>query len=345
MKIVSIKEIAEYLGLSRNTVSKVLNGKPGVLPETEEKIIRAAQQLGYNKLSSELLQKLEPTAPTQPPAQPGGQIVLLTNGENVNSFWSGIISGVYSALSGSGYSLIYSEIRPGQHHLLPEILYEGKVDGLIVTDLYDLEIWKAIRKTGIPTVFLDSPVNVRDEYVGGDIVLTEGIISVKEITDRLIADGAKKLAFVGDITYCQTLFDRWCGFYQAVVEAGLQPEKRFLFTASPDRFYGQKTIHDVVESMTELPDAIVCANDAIARMIIRELKARNIQVPQQVCVAGFDNSPGDPIVTSVAVDYPELSKRLVRQLFWRMQEKRASREIVRIRTEVVYRESTQKAGR
>lgn len=342
MKIVSIKEIAEHLGLSRNTVSKVLNGKPGVLPETEEKIIRAAQQLGYNKLSSELLQKLEPAAPAQPPVQPGGQIVLLTNGENVNSFWSGIISGVYSALSGSGYSLIYSEIRPGQHHLLPEILYEGKVDGLIVTDLYDLEIWKAIRKTGIPTVFLDSPVNISDEYAGGDIVLTEGIISVKELTGRLIADGAKKLAFVGDITGCQTMFDRWCGFYQAMMEAGMKLEERFLFTSSPDHFYGEETIRNLLESMTELPDAIVCANDHIARIVIRELRAWNIQVPQQVCVSGFDNSPGDPIVTSVAVNYPELSKRLVRQLFWRMQEKRASREIVRIRTEVIYRESTQK---
>ena len=105
-------------------------------------------------------------------------------------------------------------------------------------------------------------------------------------------------------------------------------------------------IEAYLNGLSHMPEAIVCANDAIAFLVVKALRKRGIAVPKDVAVTGFDNQEEiakmDAFLTTVRVGNTRLGKRLACQLLFRMQHTELPPEVVTVDTKVVYRESSEK---
>ncbi|MDE7060594.1 MAG: substrate-binding domain-containing protein, partial [Lachnospiraceae bacterium] len=111
-------------------------------------------------------------------------------------------------------------------------------------------------------------------------------------------------------------------------------------------YYAQEEIEAYINHLTRMPEAIVCANDVIAFLVVKALRARGLLVPEDVAVTGFDNqeelSRMDPFLTTVRVGNTRLGKRLACQLLFRLKNPELPQEVVTVDTKVVYRESSRK---
>jgi LacI family transcriptional regulator len=344
MDHMTLKEAANQLHLSRITVSKVINNKPGVSLETKKKVLRKLAEGGYEKLSQEQLQLAGKISEKQARC-----IAVVTIAPDFSEFWLKIINSISSSLAGTGYDFIYSILAKNNEgkYVLPQIIDSPHVSGIIVINVYDDEIILSLLKTEIPVVFLDTTPRMFHEATEGDLLLLDGFNSIGEITDRMIQSGLTDFGFVGDITYSKTILDRWEGFQNSLASHRLPLLQKYCFTSSPaGHFYYPDEIAGALKGISSLPQAFVCANDYIAFMLIDSLKKKGCRVPEDIAVSGYDNIREnitmESQLTTVCVDTEILGQRLVKQILMRIAIPNLPREIIYIKPKVIYRESTNK---
>jgi LacI family transcriptional regulator len=341
MKKVTIQDVAKELNLSRNTVAKALNNSDTVSYETRYVVIEKAYEMGYSKLSPVVLNEFK----LRNKIDDTKTIVVLTRRE-ISVFWNSIIMGISDELNKYGCKLQFNFIsEQDEKNLILPLDLQAEVSGIIILSVFTIEYINQIMKQNIPVVFLDAPSDVESISQYGDIIVSEGCHSVKKIASSLIAQGMKKIGFIGDTTYCKTINDRFQGYLSALAAAGYPVDTTIIANYhAPTKFYKTEEVEKALSGFSCIPDAIVCANDDIALDVIRCLKARSLSVPQDVAVTGYDNVEGmaqvEPILTTVRVGNQRLGRRLVQQLMWRIQNPTFPKEIIYINVEVIFRQSS-----
>lgn len=343
MKKVTIQDVAKELNLSRNTVAKALNNSDTVSYETRYLVIKKAYEMGYSKLSPAVLNQFK----LYNKADETKTIVVLTRRE-ISVYSNSIIMGISDELNINGCKLQLNFISDqDEKNLILPLNLQEKVSGIIVLSVFSREYINQIMKYNIPVVFLDGPSNLEEISSYGDIIIIESRESIKKITADLIEKGMRKIGFIGDITYCKTINDRYQGYLNALKEAGLEPDNSIIATYHADRkFYRPEEVEEAISKFPYIPEAIVCANDEIALYLMRCLSSKGLSVPQDVAVTGYDNleemSKVEPFLTTVRVGNQRLGRRLVQQLMWRIKYPNFPKEIITIGVEVIFRESSNK---
>lgn len=338
--MISMQEIAEKIGVSRNTVSKVLNNKEGVSDAVRKSILQTASEMGYPKLPA----NIEETGRVL-----SGQkniSVLVTNPE-FSQYWMHLLNAIANELNKTGYNLIYNYIyNNGQGtDNVSEIIDAGNFAGIIVINVYDSSIIKKIAGAGLPTVYSDIPMSVTCSEAKGDIILFEGQHSIAKITEHMLSQGIKKIGFIGDITYARTIYERWLGFQLEVLNYGIKLDMDYcLIKGVSNHFYNPGEVEQSLSQLKNLPDAFVCANDVIAYMAIKYFESKGIRVPEDMIVSGYDNIKesiiNDNRLTTVEANVEYLGKCLVRQLFDLIKDPSRPYETVFIETNTIFRNST-----
>jgi LacI family transcriptional regulator len=224
---------------------------------------------------------------------------------------------------------------------------QAEVSGVIILSVFAKEYIDEIMGRNIPVVFLDAPTDLDSIAHYGDIVVCEGQNSVKKITSELTNQGLTRIGFIGDITYCRTIADRYLGYISALQAAGIKIDESMIANNHPTyKFYKTVEVEKALNGFATMPEAIVCANDDIALDVIRCLRSRGFAVPQDVAVTGYDNVEGmaqvEPFLTTVRVGNQRLGRRLVQQLMWRIQNPTFPKEVIFIGVEIIYRQSSLK---
>lgn len=343
MKKVTIQDVARELNLSRNTVAKALNNSDTVSYETRYVVIEKAYEMGYSKLSPVVLNEFK----LRNKIDDTKTIVVLTRRE-ISVFWNSIIMGISDELNKYGCKLQFNFIsEQDEKNLVMPLDLQAEVSGIIILSVFSIEYIEQIMKQNIPVVFLDAPADLDSISQYGDIVVCEGNHSIRKITNHLISQGLKKIGFIGDITYCKTIDDRYQGYLAALTGAGYNVDTTITATYhDTHKFYKTEEVEKALSGFPYIPDAIVCANDDIALDVIRCLKSRGLSVPQDVAVTGYDNVEGmaqvEPFLTTVRVGNQRLGRRLVQQLMWRIQNPTFPKEVIYINVEVIFRQSSHK---
>ena len=300
-RAVSIQDIAKELNVSRNTVSKVLNNKDGVAPETRDLILAKAKELNY-KTMGELQQNPEPRLS-------GFFVLLAAESLGDSPYWGRVIKGIENAVSAEGGHLLVSTVSHAQlkNGTLPGILSDESVRGLITMELYYPDYLKKIAALNVPVVSMDNVVHFDELDFTWDIVLPESCHSVQEIVSRILQAGAVRPGFVGDPDYCMSFNERYWGFRQALWTHGVDMDRRYSILEPNAQPYGDiDWMYERLLAMPALPDALVCANDFIAYSVLRALYRMGVSVPDQVKVSGFDNlkepNSYNATLSTVAVD-------------------------------------------
>lgn len=351
-KKVSMQQIADAVGLSKYAVSKALAGKEGVSPQTRDRIIDAATQLGYFK-QERTLRRMGKSGQIPPLSGQNGWeqgrktvVVLMPNirlQTMDSTFWSMIVHGIGQTLSDLGLGmLILTEQNPEG---FKQLLKPDSLLGIIGVGQVATSLLLEIKALGLPFVLTDH----EDSLVPSDTVFASNLDSMSMITGHLWALGHRSFCFLGDISYSRSFTDRWIGFRKALEDNGLHihPSQDQIALSSTDYSANiallQEKIREYTTDSTPLPTAWVCANDEIALAAIAALQKSGVSVPDEVSVTGFDNieeSQRAAIpLTTVNVDKERVGERAVTALLYRISEPERPFEKINLACSLVVRSS------
>ena len=299
-----IKQLAEELGLSRNTVAKVLNGKPGVSPKTEKLVLEKIRTLAAREEESDR----DITVSAGDKGR--GYILLLTKTSvNYTDFWISVMKGIESVLKESPYNLMLGIMD--QHDIetlhLPSVLATGEIRGIILVEICDNRICDAVLQYGLPTATIDMPRDYQHILGRIDIVTMENKLHIREITEKLIQRGLTKFAFAGELAgnnVGRGFQDRYDALCETLKKHRLKLLKDSCFFDESDQlFLNSSYMLNKLRSLKEMPEVFICGNDWTAIQLINSLQFLGYRIPEDVSVVGFDNTEAsamvDPPLTTI----------------------------------------------
>ena len=339
----TIGDIAEQLGLSRNTVSKVFNGGHSVPEATRQKVIKKAVELNYKNMG-----RLTGNIADEP-AEPGGYFILISGSIMSDvKYWANIIKATEQHISSNGYTLLIANIRSEQmiNLELPHALSDRKVKGIICLELYYKPYLDKLFSLETPIVSIDmlpDPYSVTDRTL--DIVIPENIGSVGSLVSRLIDSGCQKIGFVGDPNHCMSFRERFVGFHSALFSNGAEfiPALSILHDNHMP-YCDVDWICERLKEMPGLPDAFICANDSIAVPVLEAVRKLGVKVPDELIVTGFDNLTESVFerahLSTVDVNCATIGHKAAEQLIFRVNHPEAPSQTVHLKTTPIFRGTT-----
>lgn len=337
-----MQDIADMLGISRVTVWKVLNNRSGVSKKIRDKVLLAAIETGYIKNGERFTQLTEENNV----ADTKKTVSVVISRTNPSTFWFNIIHALAKELDKCGINLMYNYIPSNYYkgYTLPDILTNKKVAGMIIMNVYDVQLLSLLNDLNIPKVFLDVATDFSIADITGDLILLEGRKAIKTITNEIIKKGRTEIGFIGDIHYALTNKERFEGFIAAMEENNLEIKEKYCMTGKIGIYTYYEEISSFLDSLDKLPEAFVCVSDFVANFLMQYLIEHGYKVPEDIAITGYDGSTEYAMVsgklTTVNVDTLHLGKRLAKQLLYRMEYLKSPLEITHIRSNIIWGKST-----
>lgn len=287
---ITINDIAREAGVSIATVSKVINNKAHVAPDTRKKVLQVMEQLHYT-----------PNASASNLARRSSKNVLYADRfykglpyENPHMF--DIICGVSHELSRKGYRLSLLNLdscgkKP--EAALEEAILSRVADGIIVSSAFvTARMERLLLKHDFPQICIGEP-----QF---DTILswidTNNTLSSNLAVEHLVSTGCRTLAFMGGREEDSIFMDRLRGFRSAMERRGLETDETYITYNPPD----VETIFRSAAALLNLPappDGIICTNSLMAVGTLRAIQARGLDIPGQVSLIAFDDHPYSPMVS------------------------------------------------
>lgn len=333
----TIQEMANALGLSRNTVSLALKDNEIVSESTRRRVQEYALKSGYYK-----------AMPAASDIKPQYRVLVLRR-PNEAVFWDRIMSGIMQEARKEN-CLIQAAVvleEDVESMTMPAGCNDG-IDAFLFLNLFPQKYVQMVLRYGQIGIFLDGDVQVSQSTMFGDMVKVEGTRCVYCMTKQLISQGLKSIAFLSstDVSSCQTIWDRLIGYQHAMEEANLpMTTMKDLMKINRYNVYNLGELTSFVDGIKKMPEAFVCSNDVIAERLIRILEKRNIRVPEDVAVTGFDNIEALNVrkfITTADFQGEWLGRRLVQQILWRFKHPEAPYEVITMDSRIIYRRSSEK---
>lgn len=340
LKRVTMQDIADACGLSRNTVSKIFNDRGSVPDSTKEFVMAKARELGYHQVP-----ELDATS-----ASPAANIniALLTHSKPLNhNFGSLFITNFTDQICRSGYNLKIIEISEENYRnkTLPAHFVQSEISGIVAIELFDREYTQMICDLKLPVMLIDSYTRAPSDLMRCDLLYMENYASSIALTNSIIQAGARTIGFVGDINHCSSFRERWNGYRAALDDAGLILDRSICILADDAEPYGDTDwLQEQLDAMPFIPDGFVCANDFLAIRIMQALRKRGLSIPEDVMLTGFDGSPEAEVVypplTTAQIPSADIGRMSADLLLDRIASPDLPYRCTFIQTTPIFREST-----
>jgi LacI family transcriptional regulator len=340
MKKTKMQDIADALNISRVTVWKVFSNRGGVSVGLQNRIYRKAEELNYK-----IPENLKTVTLKEVSKEEQITISVTVSRPETSLFWMKIIHRLAKELSMHNINLLYTYLptKASSDYVLPSVLTNQTVQGMIVFNVYDSKILTMLNNINIPKVFMDVSPQITFDTLQGDLVLLEGKNSVSQIVNSIIRKGRTKIGFIGDIYYALTNQERYEGYLDGMRKNNIKVNSNYCFTDPIGIDTYPEEIESYLDKLDEMPEAFICANDYIGHILIQYCNRHNYLIPQDIAISGYDNNQeykDTEDLTTVQVQNETIGKRLVTQLLYRMDNPEAAYEIITILTKVEYRKST-----
>lgn len=335
---VTIVDIAREAGVSRTTVSNILNGVYKCTEETKIKVLKAAKEMGYRpniaaktlvKNTSNLIGVIFPSYIDKN---------LLTG----NPFYNLIIDGINSALMDTAeYDLIINCISQKQEsEKITDWIAMRNLDGLIIVGEIENSILTKIQEENVPMILIDNYIFQSENKSNVLFLNIEDEKGIELSTNYLLNKGHEKIAFCSSyigISSVNTI--RYQGYKKTMENRNL---KEYIFETESIFFEGGYNIaKEIVESHV---DSVVCTGDIIALGLIKGLVELGKQVPQDIAVIGFDNlditSQYIPSLTTINQDIFGRGREAVNLLLDLIRKKVIENKKIMMPVNLIERESS-----
>lgn len=332
---VTITDIARDSAVSAATVSLVLRDRPGVSPETRQRVLDSAQRLGYLPKSARPL-------PSHSNIHHVG-LILKTRPDDsmaVNQFYAPVLAGIEAACRQRDINLIYAQLPVDEANdplAPPRLLRNQEADGLLLVGAHLNDAMLAIfQQQSTPVVLVDAYAD-SDPF---DAVVTDNITGAWQATQYLIENGHQHIALVGSQPQAYpSIQERRQGYLRAVTEHHY-PAHFVNTPLHPDTAVPAALLY--LEQYPEVTAVFAC-NDEIAIALINELHARGKTIPDDLSIIGFDNVLSaqhiTPSLTTMRVDKMGMGRLAAQLLFNRIEFPEAGSVCTVIRPSLIKRNS------
>ena len=343
---VTIQDIADELGLSRNTVSKALNGADGLAEATRERIINKAMEMGYKQFvyTQLVTQYLDDTQGIFPALGDKREVAVLSTAYLAAPHFSSLmLDGFQNELSHMGLTLNTHRVTQDniESLTLPATLDLSRVAAIVCIEMFDWRYGEMICALDVPVLFVDGPARLHGENLPCDQLYMENTTQVMRLVNDMLGKGYRRIGYVGDWEHCQSFFERYCAFRNAMALADVPVEDRFIIKHNSVR-----EMRHALRDLDELPDLFICANDFVALDLLMLLHGMGVDVPRDVMLAGFDDSAESrrsmPQLTTIHIHTQVMAFSAIQTLRTRIKEPSLDFRQVYTETELIYRASTKR---
>ena len=317
----TMKDVAARAGVGLKTVSRVVNGEPGVLPSTAALVRRAIDELGFRRNDSARQLRTGRTA--------GIGLVL----EDVADPFYSLLNGAVEEVARAHGSMLFSassEDDPRRESELALALCARRVDGLIMVPAAEDHSYLAPElAAGLAIVFADRP----PRNLAADAVLVDNAAGARSGVAHLLAHGHRRIGYIGDSPRIYTSTERLSGYRAAMAEAGAPVDESWITVGTPDAARIRRVLDRLLDPRAERPiTALFTGNNRLTVMVLRELAERDraraaaggggAGDASRLALVGFDDFELadllNPAITVVAQDPAGLGRASAKMLFGRL---------------------------
>ncbi|MER6721529.1 LacI family DNA-binding transcriptional regulator [Streptomyces halstedii] len=313
----TLEAVAAHAGVSRATVSRVVNGGAGVRQPLVDQVRKAVDELGYipNHAARTLVTRRN-----------GAVAVIIDEPEFrifSDPFFSRQIRGISRELNAHDAQLVLLLVEGrGDFDRVTRYLAGGHVDGVLAFSLHtDDELPAIIRRFRVPTVYGGRPERPPEGDGAGTpvpYVDCDNRGGAREAVRHLVSLGRRRVAHIAGPRDQTSALDRIDGYRDVLPDADPELTVDGDFTADG----GARAMERLLEVRPDL-DAVFVANDLMASGALRVLRERGLRVPEEVALVGFDDMASvaeatDPPLTTVRQDVEGMGRLMVRLLMERL---------------------------
>jgi len=303
--MITIKEIAKLANVSQSTVSKALNDKPDVSAETKKRIIELAKQ--HDFIPNAFGKGLK--------SQTSENIGVIFCREmqplSGNPFFSRILEGIEAELAINNYNLVLQLIPESRQDILPKMVRQRQVDGLILVGIFQDYFVQNILSKNIHVVLVDPKMTINN----CSQVLIDNEHGAFVATQYLIQNGHRWIGFISDDVERLSFKLRFDGYKKALKYNDIPFDKNLIMTGGKEKGY------EHVKKLLQLenrPTAIFTTNDINAIYGYRAIQEQHLKIPNDISIIGFDDIDlakySTPKLTTIRVYKEEMGSIGVRML-------------------------------
>lgn len=338
MKKITIEEVARKAGVSKGTISAVINGKNSVRAQTRDNILTVIKELNF---------------------RPKGVARNLKNGSQDKSigiiikdlnypFYTAIASGAREYAKSKGYSVIVTssendhEYEKQLSHLFSAYDIKGTIIAPIVAGTVEIEHLFRLKMINYPFVLLEVVKGIQ-----ANVVAIDNLRAIKKAVKYLIENGHTKIVHFAGPAYSSHTQERIEGFRHAFSESTLVFHKDMIvhIGSNYDESFRKTMEYFEGKNKKDYPTAIVCFNDMQALAVMTALKEMNIRIPDDISVIGNDDIYYAKIypvpLTTIRAPQHEIGRQAAEILIRNIEStKLLPVERVVLETEFIVRDST-----
>ncbi|MGB9857820.1 MAG: LacI family DNA-binding transcriptional regulator [Dictyoglomaceae bacterium] len=309
--MVTLKDIALKAGVSKSTVSRVLNNKGNVNPTLKRKVKKIAKELGYypNILAISLKKKRTYTIG-----------VIISN--ILNPFFTSVVRGIEDTAMKNNFNIILcnADEDPKKEGVYIDLLRSKKVDGMIIaTTGENKEHFSALEREKIPVVLVDRKV----EGSNFDTIITDNKKGAFEAVKHFIETGYTRIGIITGPINITTSFERLEGYKLALKRYKIPFDEKLIKIGEFKEESGYKNMKELLK-IKNPPKAIFAGNYLIALGVYDAIKEYGLKIPEDIAVITFDDFPWfkhlSPSLTAVSQPTYKLGAYAVKRLLKLIEE-------------------------
>jgi LacI family repressor for deo operon, udp, cdd, tsx, nupC, and nupG len=328
--VANILDVAAHSGVSRTTVSRVINDSERVDDDTRKKVLKSMKELGYRP--SRVAQSLR--------KQKTGMIAVLVSrvSNPVNSI---LLQGIEDEAAKYGYNVIICNTENDAQKELQylKMIQHQQVDGIIMTGIHNKhELVQSFEQYG--------PLVMISQYTEKDVfpaVTVDNYEAAYTATKHLVKLGHHKIGMVSGKRESMILRDREAGFRKALSDSNIPLIEEWIRETAGFNIVNGKLYVDEMFKAEDRPSAVFAANDELAVGVIQATKERGLSVPEDMAVVGFDGqficTVIEPNLTTMAQPIEQLGSIGMSLLIQKIRGEMVHTKRIVLKTELVIRSS------
>ncbi len=330
----NLEDIAKRAGVSRGTVSRVINNAPDVSARTREHVWKVIRQENY-----------QPNPAARALVRNRTEIigVVIPTNENIfftdNNYFTQILAGISPVICQRDYAMLLWVGELTEEDLLRRKISNSRLtDGMIISSMmYNHPLAKRLLSLRNPFVMIDRPLQHESWF---NYVTVDNVRAAEEATTHLIRLGRRRIAHItGDLDIADAQ-DRLQGYKNALIQAGREVQPELIAEAHFNRQAGYEATRRL---LPHKPDAIFAACDTMAVGVLKAAREAGVRVPDDLAVVGFDDvdvaSHSFPSLTTVRQPVQEKGAAAAELLIDLLEKRVEGPQRVLLRTDLVIRES------
>jgi LacI family transcriptional regulator len=334
MPSLTLEDIARETGVSRSTVSRVINNQPNVSEDVRKKVQDAIQRTGFH-----------PHAAARALASQHTSNIGLILPQTVSFFFTDpfyphLTKGIAQACNQHDYTLAFFLVgsKEDEERIFPRVCRQGMLDGVLVQSGQhgDQEIIGRLVDAGMPFVVLGRPFR-HDNVTYIDI---DNINASYHATSHLIRQGRTRIGTISGPLQSTVGIDRLEGYRKALLDRGIAIDEKLIIEGD---FSEEGGYYAMKQLLAAKPDAVFAASDVMAFGAIRAAREAGLHVPKDIAFVGFDDLPMASLsniqLTTIRQPVVQFGAQAVETLIDQIENGNTSPHRIIMDTELIIRES------